>query len=231
MTNYSPTRGVVTTNPLYNDGEVFPYLPGEDFRASKAPTWSTGVKAAANGREVRNPYFASPIYEYKITHEFLRNISSWPEVESLLAFFNSRQGKYGFFFYYDLEDPQVSNLAVATGNGSATIFQLIKARGVGTPYQTTEPVYAVWNPAGGVAGIKTLQVWVNGVLQTYGTGYTIAPWGQLTFATAPASGATLTWSGCPLSVCRFDQDNLDLVQLASLLWTQSKGLTFKTFPP
>ena len=228
---FSPDRGVVTTNPLYNDSEVFPYLAGQEFATQKSTEWSTGVKRSSSGREVRQEYFNIPQYRYKLNHQFMRNSSSFPESESLIAFFNSRQGKYGFFYYYDIEDPQVSNIAFGTGTGSATVFQLIKARGVGTPYQTTEPVYAVWNPAGGVAGINTLQVWVNGVLQTYGTGYTLAPWGQLTFATAPASGATLTWSGCPLSVCRFDQDDLELTQLASGLWAQTKGLTFTTIHP
>lgn len=225
---FTPDRGIVTTNPLYNDAEVFPYLPGQEFTAKKTPTWSTGVKRAANGREVRIPYWSIPIYEYQINHEFLRNVNSWPEAESLIAFFNSRQGKYGFFFYYDSEDPQVSALQFGVGNGSTTTFQLLKTRGSGTPYQTSEPCYAVWNPSGGFSGITPLTVYVNGVSTS---AYTIAPWGQITFSTAPANGAALTWSGCPLQVCRFDQDDLEMVQLASLLWSQGKGLTFCTIHP
>ena len=121
--------------------------------------------------------------------------------------------------------------AFGTGNGSTTTFQLLKARGVGTPYQTTEPCYAVWNPSGGFSGISALAVYVNGSLKTYGTDYTLAPWGQVTFTTAPASSAALTWTGCPLAVCRFDQDDLEITGLASALWAQTKGLTFVTIHP
>jgi uncharacterized protein (TIGR02217 family) len=230
MTYYSPDRGVVTTNPIYNDTEVFPLLPGEEFVASKSPTFSTGVKRAASGREVREAYWSAPLYEFKITHEFLRNLTGWQELESLIAFFNGRQGKYGFFYYYDPEDQQVAGIGLGVGNGSQTTFQLLRTRGVTTPYATTEPVYAVWNPSGGVSGVNPLSVSVGGVVQSPTT-YTISPWGLLTFNTAPANGQTITWTGCPLYVCRFDQDDLELVQLASLLWTQSKGLTFVSLKP
>lgn len=230
MTNYSPDRGVVTTNPLYSDSEVFPLLPGEEFVASKSPTFSTGVKRAASGREVREAYFSNALYEFKITHEFLRNLTGWEELESLIAFFNSRQGKYGFFYYYDPEDPQVSGVGLAVGDSSTRTFQLLRTRGYGGSYATTEPVYAVWNPQGGVAGVNPLTVTVGGVVQDPST-YSVAPWGLLTFNTAPTAGQTVAWSGCPLYVCRFDQDDLELVQLASLLWSQSKGLTFVSLKP
>lgn len=230
MTNYSPDRGVVATNPLYNDSEVFPLLPGEDFVASKSPLFSTGVKQAASGREVRNAYYAAPLYEFKITHEFLRNINGWPELEGLISFFNSRQGKYGFFYYYDPEDPQVANQTIGIGDGATTTFQLLRTRGAGLAYATTEPVYAVWNPTGGASGVNAMSVALNGSVQSAST-YSVAPWGVLTFNTAPANGAVISWTGCPLYVCRFDQDDLELVQLASLLWSQTKGLTFVSLKP
>lgn len=230
MTNYSPTRGVVTTNPLSTDAEVFPLLPGEEFVASRSPLFSTGVKRAASGREVREAYYSSPLYQFKITHEFLRNLSGFNELETLIAFFNARMGKYGSFYYYDPEDPQVSAQALGTGNGSTTSFQLLRTRGAGLATATTEPVYAVWNPTGGATGIYALSVSVGGVVQ-FSSNYTINPWGVLTFTTAPASGAAIAWTGCPLYVCRFEDDVLETAQLAAMLWSQTKGLTFTTVRP
>jgi uncharacterized protein (TIGR02217 family) len=211
-----PTRGVVTAadlTALYADVDVFPYLPGREFVASKAPKWSTGVKTAATGRTIKVGYYSAPTYNFKLKHEFLRNLASKPEVATLLGFFNGRKGRYGFFFYLDAEDYQATDQAFAQGDGVTKTFQMVRTYG-----GSIEPVQAFWNtPVIKIAGVTT-------------AAFTISPWGVITFTAAPASGAALTWTGSFLWVCGFDDDQLDIGQIVKELWSQD-GLPFSSLKP
>lgn len=213
-----PTRGVVTTNPITGDADVFPQLPGVDFTVEKTPTFSTGLKRASSGREIRSSYWSAPLYSFKLQHNVIRDRASLPELKSLWGFFNSRQGRYGSFFYQDPSDNAVTAEPLATGDGVTTTFQFVRQVGKGTPYATTEPVYALW---------LTPTVSING---TPTAAFTIAPWGLITFTSAPANAAAITWTGGFLYVCRFDQDDMPLSQMVKDLWEQ-KGLTFMSLKP
>lgn len=223
MTPY-PTIGIVTAADLaalYARPDVFPKLPGRDFTTAKAASWSTGVKRSASGREVRSSYWSAPIYEFKVRHPVLRDMAGKPEVAKLLAFFNARMGRFGFFFYLDEDDHEVpadTPQIFAEGDGATQTFQLARIVGDGTPYEAIEPVYALW----GAPVVK-----ING---TPTTAFTVSAWGQITFSSAPANGAELSWSGRFLYVCRFDQDKLSIEQLMKALWAQD-GLTFCSLKP
>ena len=49
----------------------------------------------------------------------------------------------------------------------------------------------------------------------------------MTFASAPASGAALTWSGKFGFLCRFDADDLDFEQFMANLW-KADGVKFRS---
>ena len=228
-----PDRGVVQAAnlaALYADGEVFPFLPGQDFVQSKAPNFSTGVHQTASGAEVRASFWPGPIYSFKVQFNVLRDravstqFPNGSEVQELLAFFNARLGRYGFFYYFDPNDNNVPSTApqtIATGDGSTTTFQFYRSTGFNSPFANIEPVYALLNPP---------TVTVGGAAKTYGTDYTVSPWGVLTFTTAPAASAVIKWYGQFLFVCRFDQDKMELVQLYKDLWSQA-GLEFMGITP
>jgi uncharacterized protein (TIGR02217 family) len=212
-----PTRTVITTADLSQDADVFPILPGEDFLLAKSPQFSTGMQMAASGREIRVGYWSSPKYNFSVRHNALRRYANMDEAQRLLAFFNSREGRFGVFYYWDDEDYQVNGDQFAVGDGQSTTFQLGRILAKGTPQATFEPIRAVWTePTIEIAG-------------TPASGFTIGTTGTVTFASPPAYGAALTWTGQFLYLCRFDQDTLDMAQLLSLLWSQ-KGLKFVTVP-
>ena len=232
MTSPYPTRGVVTAASLaalYTDAEVFPNnLPGLDFTVEKTPSWSTQVQRAASGGEVTYSFYSAPLYNFDLRFNVLRDgaeatrLGIVSELQRLLAFFNARRGRFGFFYLLDPTDYQVTtSQGFGTGDGSSRTFQLVRTVGYGSPYATTEPVYALWN-----APVVT----VAGVTKTYGTDYTIAPWGQITFTSAPANGAALAWTGSFLFVCRFDQDTMKLEQLYTSLWRMG-GLSIVSKAP
>jgi uncharacterized protein (TIGR02217 family) len=188
MANPYPTRGVVvatTSALLYADTEVFPNLLGQDIAVTKQPEWSTVIRKAASGNEVRAAWYPSPFYTFKLKFPFLRHgqaaatLGIISELNQLVSFFNYRRGRYGFFYYLDPTDYQVTTAQTfATGDGATTLFQLQRIVAVGSPYSTIEPVYALWN-----APVIT----VAGVTKVYGTDYTIGAFGAVTSSMFVAS--------------------------------------------
>lgn len=231
MPNPYPLRGVVNAaslSVLYADSEVLPAFPGRDWMVSKTPTWSTAIQTAASGSEVRAGWYSAPRYQFKLDHPVLRdfNATQLPpygsELQQLIAFFNQRRGRYGFFFFYDPTDNAATSETIATGDGATSSFQLTRTVAKGTPYAAIEPVYALWN--------NPTSLTVGGVAKNSPADYSIAPWGVITFTTAPAAGAQIAWSGNFLFVCRFDTDALEHRQLMATLWEQ-QGLPFVSIFP
>ncbi|HQS70679.1 MAG TPA: DUF2460 domain-containing protein, partial [Novosphingobium sp.] len=69
----------------------------------------------------------------------------------------------------------------------------------------------------------TPEVKVNGTI----TAVTTTERGKVEFATAPADGAVLTWSGSFFRRCRFEIDEMDIRQLMAGLW-EGSGVDFRT---
>jgi uncharacterized protein (TIGR02217 family) len=214
-----PTVGVITSTDLTTNADVFPQLPGTDFLTDRSPIFSTGLKTAASGREIRTAYRSAPLYQWSVAINVLRARPAVPEVAKLMGFFSSRQGRYACFFYLDPVDNAVVTEPFGTGDGATTTFQLSRQVGRGTTYPGgPEPVYACW---------LTPTIYVNGVSTA---AFTVGPWGVVTFVSPPAAAAALTWTGSYLFVCRFDQDDLPLQQIVKDLWSQ-KGLKFMSLKP
>jgi uncharacterized protein (TIGR02217 family) len=217
MTPY-PTRAVVTTDDLADDPEVFPALPGLEVTVTKAPVWDTQIRRSASRREIRIARSSSPLWRFRLRHEFLRDLPAHPELGRILAFFNARLGRFGFFYYLDPEDHTVEDHVFATGDGTTRNFTLSRTINSGGVHVSQDPVYGLWEqPVIKIDGVPA-------------SGVTLATWGRVTLASAPASGAELSWSGKFLYVCRFDQDEMDLERLARSLWSQG-GLQFMSIKP
>ncbi len=185
---------------------VFPVLPGLAWSVQKTPTWSTQVQRSVNGRSLRAARFANPIWHFHLTYEFLR-AGVQAELQSLMGFFNLRQGSFDSFLYSDPYDHTCLLQPFGTGNGVTATWNLLHTSG-----GFTEPV-------GGVQASPTPQIYVGGVLQS--SGYTIdMNAGTVTFSPAP-TGA-LTWSGSFYFRCCFVKDSIDFDQFMKDLWTAKK---------
>ena len=215
---YLPTRWLVTTPDLADDPDVFPRLPGQGFVMEKTPVWSTTVRTAASGRQVRASQCVTPTWRFKVAYEFIRDRITSAELAKLYGFFNTRQGQLGSFFYYDPTDNLVSNQQVAVANGIDTTYQLTRTVSPGTPYAFVEPVY-ILNGAPSVT--------VGGVAAS---GFSIGEYGQVVFSTPPAENAAIAWSGSFLFWCRFSQDTVSPAQMVASLWSLD-GLTFESVKP
>ncbi|MFZ5658773.1 MAG: DUF2460 domain-containing protein [Pseudomonadota bacterium] len=180
---------------------VFPTLPGLRWDVSKTPEWSTKVQRAVSGLELRAAFFTYPIWHFKLDYELLR-AGAEAELQTLMGFFNLRQGSFDSFLYLDPDDHNVSDGHFGTGNGTQTVFQLTRVLG-----GFVEPVKA---PKG------TPQIFKDGVLQA--SGYILSPAGQVTFSSPPAAGTVLSWTGEFYFRVRFAKDQAEFKQFMHQLW-------------
>ena len=203
-----------------NDPDVFPVLSGQNFISKKSPKFpATTIKTAVSGREVRYQTASQPTWDFKVSYEFMTNNSpTASDLQTMFAFFLTRNGQAQPFFFYDPYDNQVPTQYIGTGNGSTTSFQLMRTINPAGYNGFVENIYAV---------LGTPTVTING---TSTSAYTIGANGVITFTTAPASGATIYWTGQFLFLCRFAQDNFDAEQMTLNLWS-NKGLEFASFHP
>ncbi|HEU4376276.1 MAG TPA: DUF2460 domain-containing protein [Telluria sp.] len=169
--------------------------PGFGFTGG--PEFSTNVQNIANGREKRNADWA--ICRHKYTAPF-RNI---PEAayRAIKDVFLVTRGKAHTFLHRDWGDYVATNAAFGTGDGTTTVFQLGKTStaGSGTYYRTIDKPNSATPLA--VPFVVKVAGAVTGVVVDSTTGI-------VTFATAPAMGAALTWSGEFDVHVRFDIDYL-----------------------
>lgn len=197
---------------------VFPSLPGLVFPVRKTPMWSTNVQTAVSGKEVRIANWSYPRWKWNLEHELLRdkNVGSFTtgELHALLAFFNTHMGSWDDWLFNDPDDNAVVDESFGTGDGTTTQFQLKRAKG-----GFVEPIKNVNYTVAPV--IKKA-----GVTQTLTTHYSInAATGVVTFVTAPAAAAALTWTGGYYWRCRFMEDATDVEKFANLMW-ESGGIEF-----
>lgn len=178
---------------------VLPSFPGLMFDSTKTPTFNTRVQTAVSGREARAAFYSYPIWDFSLSYEFLRE--SVGEMQALAGFFMQRAGQFDSFLYLDPNDNSVTDAAIGIGNGSNKTFQLLRAfGGFSEPVMNVKTITNVK-----VGGVQTMAYTVNGS-------------GVITFATAPASGAAVTWSGTFYFRCRFKQDTAEFSQFMWRLW-------------
>ncbi|AEV24625.1 Conserved hypothetical protein 2217 (DUF2460) [Azospira oryzae PS] len=191
---------------------VFPSnIPGLAWDNTKTPVFSSVVRTAASGKELRAAFYSYPLWDFKLSYELLRNstVNGINELKTVLGFFLSRQGKFDSFLYEDPYDCAIADQQIGIGNGSNKVFQLVRDFG-----GFLEPVMNVKQ----VDAIK-----VGGVATT---DYSIDSKGKITLTTAPTSGQVVTWSGGYYFRCRFKEDTAEARQFMYKLW-DLKQLEFR----
>lgn len=184
---------------------IFPTLPGLQLSVTKTPEWSTEIQRAVSGKELRAPLFSYPIWHFSLSYEFLR-AGAQAELQTLLGFFNARQGAFDTFLFTDPSDCSVTDQSFGTGNGTTTQFQLVRTMG-----SFIEPIRAPnGTPTIKVAGVAT------------GSFSLDAATGIVTFFTPPTNGAALTWSGNYYFRVRFAKDTADFENFLYQLWQLKK---------
>lgn len=170
----------------------------------KRPSWKTRVQQMVSGKELRAAYMSYPLWQFSLSYEFLR-AGAQAELQSLVGFFNARQGSFDSFLYSDPNDSSVSGQGFGTGDGATASFQLVRNLGA-----FIEPVMNLSSAP---------SIYVDGVLKAATTDYSIGSTGLVAFTTAPANGAVLTWTGAFYFRVRFLQDMAEFENFMHQLWT------------
>jgi uncharacterized protein (TIGR02217 family) len=198
--------------------DVFPALPGLLPEFTRSPMHKTQVQEAVSGAEYRGLLTLTPRYLYQAQYEFLRDRrQGYTELASLLGFFNAHHGQWDSWCFDDPDDNTVAAQPFGTGDGATTAFQLVRTLG-----GFAEPVYALNG---------SVQIFKGGVLQAQPSACSVDANGLVTFVSAPAAAAALTWTGAFYWRCRFSLDQLDFQKFAWRLWNlqQCEFVTLK--PP
>jgi uncharacterized protein (TIGR02217 family) len=186
---------------------IYPTLPGLDFGVSRSVLVPpVAIKTTPSLREFRARNSSYVRYEYSLAYEFLRTRGSWTELQSIVGFFNLVGGPYDSFLFNDPDDNTATAEQFATGNGTTTVFQLVRAYGGFAE--------AVYDFNGAVA------IFDNG--SNVGAGASVSSTGVVTFTTAPAAGHLLTWSGQFYHRCRFKDTELSADKFMDKLWAMRK---------
>jgi uncharacterized protein (TIGR02217 family) len=189
---------------------ILPTFPGLSWGRRRAVRWSTTIKRAASGREYRAANWSTPLYEYQLDYELLRQQPGAAEVEQLLGFVNLRRGSWDSFLYLDPYDHSASAQGFGTGDGSRRTWQLVRSFG-----GHAEPVLGI---------VQAPQVFIDGAPAG---NVTVSPEGAVSFTQAPPAGAALSWTGTFHWRCRFLKDGAEFSEFLSR-WHELRGLSFTT---
>lgn len=202
----STVRGVI------DDGAVFPVKVSRDARGG--PGFATLQRQSSEGWSYRMPRYSRPLCSWDVSHA--RRSDDF--IAYMLKFLRGRRGALRGFRFRDPFDwttapdgqsaPSTTDYThrhcVGAGDGSATQWQLVKwyrpiNSRIRRPRPITRPTYA------GVEAEHAIYVWIDGVLKTVTTDYSIGTSnGVLTFTSPPAAGSMIEWAGTFHVASRFD---------------------------
>lgn len=124
-----------------------------------------------------------------------------------------------------LEDTYVTNIYTGTlvngfsgiGNGTQTAFQLFRSSSITGQIQFVEAIdtFSAYTPP---SVPPSPQIYVNGTLAAPST-YSLSTLpAVVTFNTAPANGAVISWSGYYAYCAQFSEDSIDFDQIMMQIW-------------
>lgn len=199
---------------------VFPTLPGLTWNVTRAPMWNTKVQRSPSGQELRASYATRPRYRYVLDFELLRTAAAFAELQTLVSFFNARQGSFDSWLFSDPADSSVSLMGFGRGDGATTAFQIQRGRGgqvqdrLGTWARPTVPAFNYLSYSDDVSNAA----WIKGTGVTAVANAAVAPDGTVTASrvTYDGSGSAGGW--------RFYQNAAGLTFPRGLLFTHSAWL-------
>ena len=192
---------------------TYPNLVARGLPLKRTPIWSTLKQKSVSGQETRLQLWSYPQWRYELTYDFLRSSASILEWQQVVGLFNQVGGAAQIFQFYDDADGSVTSQPFGVGDGSSTTFQLVRSLG-----GFAEPV---------LAPVTTSVVTSIGSTMTTlsaGSGYTVGPTGAVTFASAPAAGTSLLWTGTFNWLCRFDADEMQFQRDYANIWSLKSAI-------
>ena len=175
------------------------------FHSTGGPERKTEIVALGSGFEERNGVWANSRRRYDVGS----GVRTLDDLHAVVAFFEARMGRLYAFRFKDFADFKScasgagvapTEQAIATGDGSTKIFQLVKTYTSGPSSWTRTIKKPVAN---------TVRVALGGVEQSSGWSVETTT-GLVTFASAPANSTAITTGFEFDAPVRFDTDSLSV---------------------
>ena len=184
---------------------VFPTLAGQAATMTLRPRFIGAATVHVSGRAARISRADQPLWDVELAFDLLRMTQNAPEMQTLLAFFDACRGRAQTLLVPS-PLPAVADGALGTGDGTQTVFPLVRAVG---GYDVSV-----------IAVDGTPRVAVDGVSAT-ADAFTVArnPMLAIVFQIPPAAGAVLTASFADFFACRFADDQQSLEAFAAGLFS------------
>jgi uncharacterized protein (TIGR02217 family) len=185
---------------------TFPAINTLGWTATYSPIFSTGAALHVSGREVRATKYAVPLWSIELNYDVLRMASPNAELQQIIGFFEDCLGADAAFYFEPPPLSPVAGQSIGRGDGTTVTFSFVVTIG---GYTLTP------------ANVGTASaVYLDGIAQP-AANYTpnqiaLAP--SVTFATAPAAGATITADFDWFLLCRFDDDSEDAEEFMAQLY-------------
>lgn len=171
-------------------------FPRELSAIAAGSRWNCTVVQLANGAEQRNINWGDARRRFNASNPTLTLV----QYRSIEKHFNARRGRGHSFPLRDRSSYTATTEAIGTGDNTTATFQLtINDGDSGNAYNRE-----IYLPESG-----TVSIYVNAVLKTETTHYTISyTTGVVTFTggNIPTAGQTITWSGSFYVQVRYDID-------------------------
>jgi uncharacterized protein (TIGR02217 family) len=192
---------------------VFPALLGQSWPVNKTPAFNTLEHKTVTGMRKALSLQSYPIWTFELSYSYLSDTGiPTDDIHILQGFFLARYGKWDDFLFNDVTDNTVANEAFGIGDGITTQYQLVRSYG-----GFVEPML-------GVQGAPT--IYINGVAQS-SSKYSISTTGMVTFTTAPAATAIISWPGEFYYRVHFTDDANQSSNVVKGWW-ENKKLTFES---
>jgi uncharacterized protein (TIGR02217 family) len=227
----------------------FPTLIGLTFNFIRRPKGSTSIQTQTTGREGRVGYWTFPLYEWELSYDYLGDTPRTPalypsflqivgdpppsatinsEIRRLQGFYLAMQGPLTPFYFLDPNDFFTIGQPIAIADGTETSFRVVRTTG--------DPGAEVTTPVGLVneGAAFTLNVFLNGILQTKNTDYTITGEGAgdafVTFTNPPPADVAITMDVGHFFYVHFKDDQAEFTKFADKFWMVRK-LTLESLRP
>lgn len=173
----------------------------------KYPVFNTIIQTPVSKRgETRISTTPYCVWEFQMTFPYVKGTfnDSTSYLNQIAGFYMQMQGAANSWLYDDPQDDTITApVSFGTGDGVTKAFQL------------SRPIGAYQDIIQNLNGTPT--IYINGVSTT---AFSINSLGVITFTSAPAVNAVLTWTGRYYFRCRFKNDSLDqLKQIFTNHWT------------
>lgn len=170
-------------------------LPSDIAYGSQwGPEYATEVVVLGSGHEQRNELWSQGRGRGNVAY----GVKTPDQLAALIRFFRAVRGRAVAFRFKDKSDFQALGQHIATGNGAATAFQLIKGYTQGAESDSR----TITKPVAG-----TVRIYLDGIEQLAGWSVETTT-GLVTFSSPPADGAAISADFDFDVPVRFDTDHL-----------------------